>query len=191
MFLRRPRRRARSSTTTAHFDIAGQFNVPRSPQGRPVIFQAGDSDEGREFAAATADAIFTRHGTLEAGQAFYADVKGRLPQYGRTPDELLILPAATFVLGDTDAEARGAGPRGPAASRSAGRPRSSSWSSCGTATCPAYDPDGPLPEVDPRRRREHRSPRAGPACGMHRDPLAIARRVAGAGRGRRACPSAS
>ena len=52
--------------------------MPRSPQGRPVIFQAGDSDEGREFAAATADAIFCRHSTLDEGQAFYADVKGRL-----------------------------------------------------------------------------------------------------------------
>jgi alkanesulfonate monooxygenase SsuD/methylene tetrahydromethanopterin reductase-like flavin-dependent oxidoreductase (luciferase family) len=89
----------------AHFDISGQFNVPRSPQGRPVIFQAGDSEEGREFAASSADAIFSRHGTLEDGQAFYADVKGRLARYGRTPDQLLILPAATFVLGDTDAEA--------------------------------------------------------------------------------------
>ena len=69
----------------AFFDIAGQFNVPRSPQGRPVIFQAGDSDEGRDFAAASADAIFSRHSTLEAGQAFYADVKGRLPRFGRTP----------------------------------------------------------------------------------------------------------
>ena len=67
----------------AFFDIAGQFNVPRSPQGRPVIFQAGDSDEGRDFAAASADAIFSRHCTLEAGQAFYADVKGRLPKFGR------------------------------------------------------------------------------------------------------------
>src|SRR4030088_2507225 len=65
----------------AHFDIAGQFDVPRSPQGRPVIFQAGASDEGREFAASDADAIFSRHGTLEAGQAFYADVKGRLARY--------------------------------------------------------------------------------------------------------------
>src|SRR5580704_7893564 len=65
-----------------YFDIAGRFNVPRSPQGRPVIFQAGDSDEGRDFAAETADAIFTRHGTLEAGQAFYADVKGRLAKDG-------------------------------------------------------------------------------------------------------------
>ncbi len=87
------------------FDIAGHFNVLRSPQGRPVIFQAGDSDEGRDFAAVSADAIFSRHSTLEAGQAFYADVKGRLPKFGRTRGELLILPAATFVLGDTDAEA--------------------------------------------------------------------------------------
>ncbi|MFE1349822.1 NtaA/DmoA family FMN-dependent monooxygenase, partial [Streptomyces sp. NPDC058757] len=59
-----------------HFDISGLFNVPRSPQGRPVVFQAGDSDEGREFAAAEADAIFSRHSTLDAGRAFYADVKG-------------------------------------------------------------------------------------------------------------------
>src|SRR6202161_4279106 len=89
----------------AFFDIAGQFNVPRSPQGRPVIFQAGDSDEGRDFAAASADAVFARHSTLSAGQAFYEDVKGRLAKFGRTRGELLILPAATFVLGDTDAEA--------------------------------------------------------------------------------------
>ena len=63
----------------AFFDIAGQFNVPRSPQGRPVIFQAGDSDKGRDFAAASADAIFSRYSTLEAGRAFYADVKGLAP----------------------------------------------------------------------------------------------------------------
>lgn len=50
-----------------HFDIAGEFTVPRSPQGHPVVIQAGDSDEGREFAAATADVVFTRHGSLEAG----------------------------------------------------------------------------------------------------------------------------
>jgi FMN-dependent oxidoreductase (nitrilotriacetate monooxygenase family) len=71
-----------------HFDISGRFNVPRSPQGRPVIFQAGDSDHGREFAARSADAIFSRHGTLAEGQAFYADVKGRLAAYGRSHDQL-------------------------------------------------------------------------------------------------------
>ncbi|MET9201529.1 NtaA/DmoA family FMN-dependent monooxygenase, partial [Gordonia sp. NPDC003585] len=78
------------------FDIAGRFPVPRSPQGRPVIFQAGDSDEGREFAAQRADAIFSRHSTLDAGTRFYADVKRRLGRYGRAPSDLLILPAATF-----------------------------------------------------------------------------------------------
>ncbi len=83
----------------AHFDISGQFPVPRSPQGHPVIFQAGDSNEGREFAASSADAIFSRHSTFSDGKAFYRDLKSRLPRYGRKPDELKILPAATFVLG--------------------------------------------------------------------------------------------
>ena len=88
------------------FRISGHFNVPRSPQGRPVILQAGDSDEGREFAAETADAIFTRHSGYASGRDFYADVKGRLSRYGRRPDELVVMPAATFVLADTDAEAQ-------------------------------------------------------------------------------------
>src|SRR3954465_4285714 len=95
----------RFAVHSEQFDIAGRFDVPRSPQGRPVVFQAGDSDEGREFAASAADAIFSRHGTKEAGQAFYADVKGRLEKHGRARTDLLILPAATFVIGDTDAEA--------------------------------------------------------------------------------------
>src|SRR6476646_1628683 len=58
------------SYQNAHFDISGRFNVPRSPQGRPVIFQAGDSEEGREFAAESADAIFTRHAGYRTGRAF-------------------------------------------------------------------------------------------------------------------------
>jgi alkanesulfonate monooxygenase SsuD/methylene tetrahydromethanopterin reductase-like flavin-dependent oxidoreductase (luciferase family) len=62
----------------SHFDIRGQFNVPRSPQGRPVILQAGDSEEGPEFAAASADVVFSRHSRYEEGKAFYADVKRRL-----------------------------------------------------------------------------------------------------------------
>ena len=87
------------------FDIHGQFGVPRSPQGRPVIFQAGESEEGRDFAAAEADVIFSRYSHYDEGREFYTDVKNRLARYGRTPDQLLILPAATFVLGDTDDEA--------------------------------------------------------------------------------------
>jgi len=70
------------------------------------IFQVGDSDEGREFAAASADAIFSLHSQLRDGQAFYTDVKRRLARYGRHPDQPLILPAATFVLAGTDAEAQ-------------------------------------------------------------------------------------
>ncbi len=121
----------------AHFDISGQFNVPRSPQGRPVIFQAGDSDEGREFAAASADAIFSRHATLEDGQAFYADVKGRLARYGRTHG-----PAADPAGGDLRAgrhRCRGPGDRPggtPPAGERADRDQVRS-SSCGTGTCPA------------------------------------------------------
>ena len=71
----------------------------------PFTLQATSSLAGLRLAAATADAIFSRHSELEAGKAFYADVKGRLAKYGRTPDQLLVLPASTFVLGDTDAEA--------------------------------------------------------------------------------------
>ncbi len=99
------------------FDIAGQFNVPRSPQGRPVIFQAGDSDDGRDFAAASADAIFSRHWSLEAGQAFYADVKGRLPEVRPYPRRVAD-PARGHVRarrhrrrGGRDRPRRAAGPR--------------------------------------------------------------------------------
>ena len=173
----------------AHFDISGQFNVPRSPQGRPVIFQAGDSDEGREFAAASADAIFSRHGTLAEGQAFYADVKGRLARYGRAPDQLLILPAATFVLGDTDAEAAGSWPGRSVASRSAGRPRSCSSSSCGTGTCPATTRTARCRRSIPTRART-RSPAAGPACGCTATRWPP-RPSGGPGRRRASCRSAN
>src|ERR1700761_64749 len=132
----------------AHFDIQGRFNVPRSPQGRPVIFQAGDSDEGRDFAASAADAIFTGHATLEAGQAFYADLKGRLRKYGRARDQLLILPAATFVLGDTDAEAADFARevrRAQVSPQTALRFIEQLWNT----ELPDFDVDGPLPDFDP------------------------------------------
>ena len=81
-----------------HFEISGRFNVPRGPQGRPVAYsRPGDSDEGREFAAETADAIFTRHSGYNSGRAFYADIKSRLARYGRDPDELVVLPPADHL----------------------------------------------------------------------------------------------
>ncbi|WP_330276714.1 LLM class flavin-dependent oxidoreductase [Lentzea sp. NBC_00516] len=134
--------------TDEHFDISGTFGVPRSPQGRPVILQAGDSEEGREFAAATADAIFSRHGTLEAGQKFYSDVKGRLAKYGRTHDQLVVLPAATFILGDTDADAQEKAAvvrRRQVSGATAIRFLEQVWN----RDLSRYDPDGPLPDVEP------------------------------------------
>jgi len=131
-----------------YFDIAGQFNVPRSPQGRPVIFQAGDSDEGREFAAATADAIFTGHSTREGAKAFYTDVKGRLERYGRRHEQLVVLPAATFVLADSDEDARELAQvvrRQQVSGQTAIKLLEQVWN----RDLSAYDPDGPLPEIDP------------------------------------------
>ena len=156
-----------------HFDIEGRFNVPRGPQGHPVVFQAGDSEEGREFAARSADAIFSRHSALEAGQAFYRDVKGRLARYGRTPDELLILPAATFVLGDTDEEARELAHevrRAQVSGRTAIKLLEQVWN----RDLSDYDPEGPLPDVDPDPG-EHTLARGRASVRSVRDPLATAR----------------
>jgi FMN-dependent oxidoreductase (nitrilotriacetate monooxygenase family) len=172
VFLRDPHPGA-FAHSDAHFDIAGQFSVPRSPQGRPVIFQAGDSEEGREFAASSAEAIFSRHGTKEAGQAFYRDVKGRLGKYGRTPDQLLILPAATFVVGDTAAEAAELAHeirRQQVSGQTALRFLEQVWN----RDLSAHDPDGPLPDVDPLVGETHVA-QGRAQVRMYRDPLATAR----------------
>lgn len=86
--------------------VKGPLNIPRPPQGYPVLVQAGSSESGRELAAKSADVIFTAQQTLGAAQAFYADVKGRLPKHGRTPDQLLIMPGLCPITADTAAEAR-------------------------------------------------------------------------------------
>ncbi|MFG3342299.1 LLM class flavin-dependent oxidoreductase [Glycomyces sp. NPDC048151] len=89
-----------------HFQVAGALNVPRSPQGHPLLVQAGSSESGRAFAAAHAEAVFTAQQTLEEAQAFYADLKRRAAAFGRDPDHVLVLPGIVPVLGDTEAEAR-------------------------------------------------------------------------------------
>ncbi|MFF5898487.1 NtaA/DmoA family FMN-dependent monooxygenase [Streptomyces argenteolus] len=131
-----------------HFEISGEFTVPRSPQGHPVVIQAGDSDEGREFAASAADVIFTRHGTLEAGRTFYADVKARLEKYGRQPGDLKIMPGVTVVVGDTDAEAQEYAAeirRQQVSPQNAILALEQVWG----RDLSSYDPDGPLPDIDP------------------------------------------
>lgn len=166
----------RFSFTSDQFDITGRFNVPRSPQGRPVILQAGDSDEGREFAASSADTIFTRHGTLEAGREFYADVKRRLARYGRTYDDLKILPAATFVLGDSDAEAREKADvirHQQVSGQTAIKLAEQVWN----RDLSGYDPEGPVPDVDPIVSPDGDShiARGRASVRSHRDPFEVAR----------------
>ncbi|GAA1457575.1 NtaA/DmoA family FMN-dependent monooxygenase [Williamsia maris] len=156
----------------SQFDIAGQFSVPRSPQGRPVIFQAGDSEEGREFAASTADAIFSRHSTLDDGQAFYSDVKSRLATYGRSHDELLILPAATFVVGDTDADAAELAHE-VRLQQVSGQTAIKFLEQMWNRDLSDHDPDGPLPTIDPLPG-ENTVAKGRASVRIHRDPRDVA-----------------
>ena len=88
------------------FQAQGPLTVPRTPQGRPVLIQAGQSQRGRDFAARWGELIFVITPTFEVGQALYADVRARAARYGRDPETLTIAPALYIVVGETDAMAR-------------------------------------------------------------------------------------
>lgn len=88
-----------------HFTIAGPLNVPRSPQGRPVIAQAGSSEDGKAFAAEHAEIVFTAQQSLTDSQEFYRDLKRRVAAAGRNPDDVKILPGVSPILGRTEKEA--------------------------------------------------------------------------------------
>lgn len=87
------------------FSVAGPLNVGRSPQGRPVVVQAGSSEPGRELAARTAEVVFTAARSLTEGRAFYGDLKSRLRKFNRKPNDLLIMPGLFPIIGGTEAEA--------------------------------------------------------------------------------------
>ncbi|GAO68856.1 LLM class flavin-dependent oxidoreductase [Comamonas sp. E6] len=89
-----------------HIRTRGPLNVPDSPQGRPVLVQAGQSDTGRAFAAQWAEAIFTAHGSKESAQGFYADIKGQAKSLGRRAEDIVILPGISAAIGSTEYEAR-------------------------------------------------------------------------------------
>lgn len=89
-----------------YFTVHGGLNVQRTPQGRPVIIQAGASDTGKEFAAETADVVFGTGANIDQAKSFYADLKGRMAKFGRSPDDLKILSGLSTIIGDTEAEAR-------------------------------------------------------------------------------------
>ncbi|MCP2004676.1 FMN-dependent oxidoreductase (nitrilotriacetate monooxygenase family) [Buttiauxella sp. JUb87] len=81
------------------FKVAGPLNISRTPQGRPIVFQAGASDDGKKLAARHADAIFTHHDTLEEAQYFYRDVKSQLKNHGRNDDDLKIFQGVSVIVG--------------------------------------------------------------------------------------------
>ncbi len=155
------------------FDVRGFATLPAGPQGHPVLLQAGDSADGRAFGARNADALFTVHSSLEDGQRYYADVKGRATSYGRDPNQLKVFPAATFVIGDTDSEAQD-------------RARHIRYQQVSGATAIAmleqvwgrdlsgYDPGGPLPDIEPTSDSGITQGRV-----RHVDPVAVARRYRG------------
>ncbi|MCK0549884.1 LLM class flavin-dependent oxidoreductase [Pseudomonas syringae pv. aptata] len=89
-----------------HFSVKGPLNVARSPQGQPVVVQAGSSEVGRDLAAQTAEVVFTAQTSLASAQAFYADLKGRLSAYGRAVDSLKIMPGVFIVVAETEALAK-------------------------------------------------------------------------------------
>jgi FMN-dependent oxidoreductase (nitrilotriacetate monooxygenase family) len=89
-----------------HFSVAGPLNVVRPPQGYPLLVQAGSSEDGKDFAAQHAEAIFTAHQTFERAADFYGDIKARTRAAGRDPDGVIVLPGIVPIIGSTEAEAQ-------------------------------------------------------------------------------------
>ena len=88
------------------FSVTGPLNIQRSHQGQPVIFQAGESDEGRAFGAAVAEGIYANAESFEQAREYYADVKSRAAVLGRNPDHIVILPGLIPVIAETDEQAQ-------------------------------------------------------------------------------------
>ena len=128
-----------------YFSVRGPLNIGRPVQGWPVIVQAGASEAGRQLAAETAEAIFASARTLADGQAFYADVKGRMEKLGRDPDHLKVLPGCLVVVGETVEEAQE-----KRTLLDSGVHYESSVAALSIALgtdASVFDPDGPLPDV--------------------------------------------
>ena len=122
--------------------------VPGSKQGRPVLFQAGDSDGGRELAARHADVVFSANSEFDDAAAYARDLRSRLAAHGRSADSLRILPGVTVIIGDTPEEAD---EKARWLRENAYNPHRAIaylehyWGQ----DLSAYDPDGPLPDIDP------------------------------------------
>ncbi|MBT3535457.1 MAG: NtaA/DmoA family FMN-dependent monooxygenase, partial [Rhodospirillaceae bacterium] len=128
-----------------YLSVRGPLNIARSPQGWPVIVQAGASEAGRQLAAETAEMIFAAQSTLEAGREFYADIKGRMDKLGRNRDHLKVMPGAFVVVGETAEEAREKRALLDSLVHYDSGIASLSISLGHDAS--EFDPDGPLPEI--------------------------------------------
>lgn len=135
-----------------HLDFAGEFfstrgplNLPHSPQGRPVLVQAGSSATGRDFAARWGEAVFALDATAEGRRAIYADIKSRAADHGRDPDQVLIFPAFMPFVGETESIAR----EKQAFHNELADPTSGivTLSNALDHDFSRYDPDGPLENV--------------------------------------------
>ncbi|XVQ06718.1 NtaA/DmoA family FMN-dependent monooxygenase [Spirillospora sp. CA-255316] len=129
-------------------DFRATATVPGSAQGRPVLFQAGDSEGGRELAAAHADVVFSANTQFDKAVAYAADLRARLARYGRSPDSVRILPGASVVLGDTRKEAEEKARWLHERKVSPARALAFFEQYWGTDLS-GYDPHGPLPDIEP------------------------------------------
>lgn len=138
-----------------NYRVRGPLNIPRTPQGYPVLIQAGSSEPGKTLAARTAEVVFTAQQTLSNAQAFYADVKGRLAGYGRRPDQLKVMPGISPVIGRTQSEAEDKYQQ----LQDLVEPRVGLAMLAGMAggfDLSEYDLDGPLPELPPSNSMQSR-----------------------------------
>ncbi|QAX85426.1 nitrilotriacetate monooxygenase [Pseudomonas sp. DTU12.3] len=138
-----------------NYRVRGPLNIPRTPQGYPVLIQAGSSEPGKALAARTAEVVFTAQQTLANAQAFYADVKGRLAGYGRRPEHLKVMPGISPVIGRTQSEAEDKYQQ----LQDLVEPRVGLAMLAGMAggfDLSEYDLDGPLPELPPSNSMQSR-----------------------------------
>ena len=89
-----------------HFTVRGPLSAPPTPQGRPILVQAGAAEQGQEIAAANADVVYAAQVDLAGAKAYYAGLKARMAKYGRAPELLKVMPAVTTIVGRTRAEAQ-------------------------------------------------------------------------------------
>ena len=137
-----------------HFKVRGPMTIRRSAQGRPIIVAAGQSEEGRELAGATAEVVFSVQQDMEDARAYCQDIKARAVKHGRTPDSVKVMPGLMPVVGATRGEAEEKLQRiQDFIHPELGVTRLSAILG---ADLSGFDLDGPLPELPPGQEQQGR-----------------------------------